>query len=616
MKSINFTNMISYNIFSFVAQHVLCFKILKPVILLYVLTSIAVQVKSQCTNTTKFPTANIQASIFNEVQIITSQQNAGQYFIIQGLVIGKIYQFASSNAGDFITVRDKDGLILKGSGNTPFSYTVVGDDIVSVHINVISPACGSQVVNRTTTSQCTTCQSIPPHVGVATSVPTTTLDINGKLRVSDDPNLPTSGMIRWNAAQQDFEGYDGSTWRSFTKSSAPWGNFPKTDLIEKQKGIADDGKVDDFFGSSVSISGDYAVIGAYGDDVANVDQGSAYIFRRIGSSWSQVAKLTASDGAASDNFGRSVSISGDYAIIGADMDDVGDNTNQGSAYIFKRSGNSWTQEAQLTASDGALYDFFGKSVSISSDYVVIGAWGDDIGANMNQGSAYIFKRIGSSWSQEAKLTAADGAVDDFLGYSVSIAGDYAVIGSYGDDIGAIVDQGSSYIFKRSGILWTQEAKLTAADGATNDFFGYSVSMAGDYVIIGAFGDDIGTFANQGSSYIFKRNGILWPQEAKLIASDGTAGESFGISVSISGDYVVIGPDEDDIEPNANQGSAYIYKRNGTSWIQESKFTASDGASSDFFGNSVSISGDYAIIGAWVDDVGSNTNQGSVYFFNR
>jgi len=110
--------------------------------------------------------------------------------------------------------------------------------------------------------------------------------------------------------------------------------------------------------------------------------------------------------------------------------------------------------------------------------------------------------------------------------------------------------------------------------------------------------------------------ILWPQEAKLIASDGTAGESFGISVSISGDYVVIGPDEDDIGPNANQGSAYIYKRNGTSWIQESKFTASDGASSDFFGNSVSISGDYAIIGAWVDDVGSNTNQGSVYFFNR
>jgi hypothetical protein len=259
-----------------------------------------------------------------------------------------------------------------------------------------------------------------------------------------------------------------------------------------------DGAAEDLFGSSVSISGDYAVIGAYGDEDNGSHSGSTYIFRHEGPSWIEEAKLMASDGAALDYFGTSVSISGDYAVIGAWGDD--DNgVLSGSAYIFRQDGTSWMEESKLTASDGAANDWFGYSVSISGDYAVIGAYGDDDNGSYS-GSAYIFRREGSSWMEEAKLSASDGAADDLFGYSVSISGDYAVIGVlYDDDNG--VNSGSAYIFRREGTSWVEEAKLTASDGAGGDYFGHSVSISGDYAVIGAWGaDDNGT--DGGAAYVY------------------------------------------------------------------------------------------------------------------
>jgi hypothetical protein len=415
-----------------------------------------------------------------------------------------------------------------------------------------------------------------------------------------------------------------SNWSTMSSFTTKNGYVAST---EQAKLVASDGAASDQFGWSVSISADgaYAVIGAYADDAGATNQGSAYIFVRSGTSWTQQAKLVASDGAANDLFGLSVSISADgaYAVIGAYTDDAGA-TNQGSAYIFVRSGTSWTQQAKLVASDGAADDRFGCSVSISADgaYAAIGAFADDAGANSDQGSAYIFVRSGTSWTQQAKLVASDGAAGDYFGWSVSISGDgaYAVIGARVDDVGANTDQGSAYIFVRSGTSWTQQAKLVASDGAAGDQFGCSVSISADgaYAAIGAFADDAGANSDQGSAYIFVRSGTSWTQQAKLVASDGAAGDYFGWSVSISGDgaYAVIGAYVDAIGANSNQGSAYIFVRSGASWTQQAKLVASDGAASDYFGYSVSISADgaYAVIGAYDDDAGANTNQGSAYIF--
>ena len=361
---------------------------------------------------------------------------------------------------------------------------------------------------------------------------------------------------------------------------------------------ASDAAAGDQFGECVSISGDYAVVGAKFDDDGGSSSGSAYIFIRNDSSWIEQAKLTASDAAAGDFFGGSVSISGDYAVVGA----VADDDFSGSAYIFMRNGSSWIEQAKLTASDAAAGDFFGRSVSISGGYAVVGAFIND-DAEINSGSAYIFMRNGSSWIEQAKLTASDAAANDLFGRSVSISGDYAVVGAVADDDFS----GSAYIFMRNGSSWIEQAKLTASDAAAGDEFGGSVSISGDYAVVGAVADD--DFS--GSAYIFMRNGSSWIEQAKLTASDAAAGDEFGRSVSISGDYAVVGAARDD-DAGFASGSAYIFMRSGSSWIEQAKLTASGAAAGDEFGRSVSISGDYAVGGALEDDAGVDSGSAYVY----
>jgi hypothetical protein len=371
---------------------------------------------------------------------------------------------------------------------------------------------------------------------------------------------------------------------------------------------ASDGAADDLFGGSVAISGDYAIVGAWADDDAGSNSGSAYIFKRDGVAWTELDKITASDGAADDYFGISVAISGDYAIVGATGDgDAG--SRSGSAYIFKRDGTAWTEQAKITASDGAADDRFGYSVAISGDYAVVGAHADN-DAGSRSGSAYIFKLDGTTWTEEAKITASDGAADDWFGVSVAISGDCAVVGAYKDN-DAGENSGSAYIFKRDGTVWTEQAKITASDGAAYDRFGLSVAISGDYAVVGAYLDNDAGY-NSGSSYIFKRDGTAWTQEAKITASDGAALDRFGASVAISCDYTVVGAYWDD-DAGSDSGSAYIFKRDGTAWTEQAKITASDGAADDGFGYRVAISGDCAIVGAhWDDDAG--TDSGSAYIY--
>ena len=189
---------------------------------------------------------------------------------------------------------------------------------------------------------------------------------------------------------------------------------------------------------------------------------------------------------------------GDTAVVGAEGDD--DNgAYSGSAYVFVRSGSVWTEEAKLTASDGAAVDYFGVSVSVSGDTAVVGAWSGD-GIVADSGSAYVFVRSGTTWSEQAELTASDGAADDWFGFAVSVSGDTAVVGAdYDDDNG--MNSGSAYVFVRSGTTWTEQAKLTASDGAATDVFGRSVSVSGDAAVLGArLDDDNGT--DSGSAYVF------------------------------------------------------------------------------------------------------------------
>ncbi|UZR30870.1 FG-GAP repeat protein [Methylococcus mesophilus] len=379
-------------------------------------------------------------------------------------------------------------------------------------------------------------------------------------------------------------------------------------VSSEQKVVASDQGGSDNFGYSVSISGDTAVVGAPYDDSPATDAGSAYVFTRSGSTWTQQAKLVASDAAASDYFGWSVSISGDTAVVGAYGDDS-PLSNAGSAYVFTRSGSTWTEQAKLVVSDQATDDWFGYSVSVSSDTAVVGAHQDDAPL-VNAGSAYVFIRSGTAWTEQAKLVASDPAASDWFGFSVSISGNTAVVGAILADSPAS-SAGSAYIFTRSGSAWTEQAKLVASDAAASDYFGWSVSISDDTAVVGAYGDD-SPATDAGSAYVFTRSGSAWTQQAKLVAGDPAADDRFGYSVSVSGDTAVVGAYWDD-SPLFNAGSAYVFTRSGATWTQQAKLVASDPAESDWFGSSVSISGNTAVVGAYSDDSPA-TNAGSAYMY--
>jgi Tol biopolymer transport system component len=383
-------------------------------------------------------------------------------------------------------------------------------------------------------------------------------------------------------------------------------------FVQQAQLTASDGANDDQFGFSVAMSGDTALVGAFRDMVgANVHQGSVYVFTRAGGVWSEQAKLTASDGRANDSFGYSVALSGDTALVGAYADNVGANPSQGSAYVFTRAGGVWSQQAKLTASDGATNAFFGYSVALSGDTALVGAYQDRVGANEYQGSAYVFTRADvfddagqpiTVWREQAKLTAGDGATGQSFGGSVALSGDTALIGASGDAVSGNVEQGSAYLFTRAGELWSQQAKLIASDGTEYDRFGLSVAVTQDTVLVGAYDQ----YAALGSAYVFTRVGAVWVEEAKLTAGAGAGGDYFGVSVALNDDTVLVGAPMTDSE--FHRGSVYVFTRMGAVWTEPEQLT---GAPNDTFGASVALSGDLALVGANQD---GGAGPGTVYVF--
>lgn len=387
--------------------------------------------------------------------------------------------------------------------------------------------------------------------------------------------------------------------------------------------------------------------------------------------FNQQSKLTANDGANDDNFGVSVAISGDTAVVGAWLDDAGANTDQGSVYVFLRSAAGvWTLQQKLTANDGAAGDNFGYSVAITTvsapaqTVIMVGAFGDDIGANANQGSVYVFVRAsgGTTWSQQGKLNATGGAANDVFGNSVALSGGMAIIGANGADINGTLNAGAAYIFVRNGTVWEELQKLTDPTVTTNENFGWSVDISGNSAIVGT---NL-TTSLAGQAHIFERTtgGNSWnavysrigggnfgwsvaisgetavvgsPLLSALVDDDGAAailervngswgyggaiyhpnpavGDNFGSSVDIAGDTIVVGAVGVDTGGISERGAVYVFGRSGITWTQQQQLLDANGGISDFLGISVAISGDTVISGAWQDDVGALGQAGSVSVF--
>jgi len=386
----------------------------------------------------------------------------------------------------------------------------------------------------------------------------------------------------------------------------------------QQQLTAADGAALDHFGTVVAISGDTALVGAPNDTVGtNLNQGSVYVFVRSGTSWTQEAQLFASDGAAGDEFGFSVALDGNTAVIGADADDVFASTDQGTAYVFVRSGTTWTEQGHLYANDGSARDrdYFGNAVAVQGDTAIVGAFLND-SFHVNQGSAYVYLRSGTTWTLQQHLFASDGVAVAEFGSSVAVDSDTAVVGAWSDTVGANIQQGSGYVFVRSGTTWTQQAKLVAADGQAQDFFGVSIAISGETVVAGSDWHDVGANTNQGAAYVFVRSGTTWSQQQQLTASDGTMNDEFGHSVAVVGDSAIVGAWMDDVAAATDEGSAYVFTRFGSTWTQQQQLTAADGLAGDQFGTAVALNGTTFIAGASADDVGATADQGTASVFTQ
>lgn len=419
----------------------------------------------------------------------------------------------------------------------------------------------------------------------------------------DDDNGQDSGAVYIFARNQG--GADG------------WGQ-----LVEI---TATDGVTGDVFGSSVAIDGDTVVVGALGDDDAGDLAGAAYVFTRNqggADRWGQVTKLTVTDGAAQDQFGRAVAVDRDTALVAAPFDDD-DGASSGAVYVFQRnqgSPDSWGQVAKITATDGAEGDHFGDALAVDGDTMVAGAYGDDDNGHYS-GSTYVFQRNAGgadNWGRVAKLVPPDGAAGDHFGHGVAVDGDTIVAGSYRDDDNGD-DSGAAHVFTRLGNDWRQESQPTAPTGVAGDGFGFAVAVDGPLMVIGApYDDDNGV--GSGSAYVFacNRGGAdNWGLMAHLSATDAMASDAFGYAVGISGDTVVVGAPQGD-GAVSDSGAAYVFTRNqggADGWGQTAKITAADGTSGDEFGVAVAISGDAVVVGA-PSDSPQGASSGSAYVFAR
>lgn len=399
--------------------------------------------------------------------------------------------------------------------------------------------------------------------------------------------------------------------RGFLRSGSTWS--------QEAPLVAGEGLSQGSLGVSVALSGDTAVVGEYRHDgVSGTRNGAAHVFVRVGGVWTRQARLVPFDGASSDEFGSSVAIDGDTLAIGAPLASVGGNAQQGAVYVFVRAGGQWSLQAKLLGSSGAASNRFGSAVALLGDRLFVGASGATVGGNASQGRVHVFGRSGSAWNETQVMVGSDAGAGDSFGDALALspAGDLLVVGARGDDVGANANQGSVYAFVLAGASFVEQAKLIADDGAQLDELGAEVAVSGNTLVAGAWLADVGGVANQGAAYVFVRAGTTWSRQAKLVADDGADSDSFGRGLAVDGDTVLVGSALADVGGQTNRGAVYGFVRNGTTWSQQAKLVASDGAAADYFGNAVALAGGTTVIGAQGKKGPAsypNPSVGGVYF---
>ena len=376
-----------------------------------------------------------------------------------------------------------------------------------------------------------------------------------------------------------------------------------------------DAAADDRFGASVAVSGFRVLAGSPQDDDKGSNSGAAYVFELVGTSWVQTAKLVAADGAANHRFGQSVALQGDFALVGASMRSGSTFVGPGAVYFFERGPSGWVQKQKVTGSGTSNGDAFGAAVALdaSGTRAVVGA-----SSAFNTGKIFIYQKPSSSWMLAGNFVTPGGLTVAGFGSSVDISGDRVVAGAptYGSPSPS---QGRAFVYLRSGAgMWSLEAQLTGADSAAGDQFGSAVALEGDRLLVGARRDDLSAaFVDAGSAYVFQRSGAAWLQSAKLVSSDGLAGDELGgLDVALSGGRALVGSWKAASGAAADAGAAVLFEGSGASWTQSARFATALADADASAGSAVGLTagGLHAVLGAPMADGAAGAAQGAAYVF--
>lgn len=382
------------------------------------------------------------------------------------------------------------------------------------------------------------------------------------------------------------------------------------------------GDESDNFGVSVAISEDTALIGAPWDEASTgMEAGAVYVFERESSGWTERTKLAVSE-EKGDLFGWSVALAGTTAVVGAPNAAHPTRTRTdeephrglatGVAYVFERANGRWSQTATLAATDGDTGDRFGWAVALEADTALVGAKQDE---NPNGGgAAYVFERTTSGWAQQAKVAAADGNTNDGFGWAVALGDSMALVGAPTAEDPNGSEAGAAYVFERATSGWAQQAKLAATDGDAGDKFGMAVALAGDTALIGAVGNDAPLGSTAGVAYVFERKHNRWIQTAVLNPTTVDAADAFGGTVELTGDTALVGAPSDEFNEEL-AGAVYVFERTTAAWVQQDTLVASDGDKLDSFGQAVALAGGTPLVGAPTDEDPDGKSAGSAYVFD-
>jgi hypothetical protein len=380
---------------------------------------------------------------------------------------------------------------------------------------------------------------------------------------------------------------------------------------------AADAAVDDSFGSAVDISrdGTTAIVGASGK---SGNAGAVYVFVNNGSTWVQQGELTASDAASSDGFGESVAVSldGSSVVIGAPLKTVGGFANTGAAYVFTRSGTTWSQKAELFASPVGRGSYFGSSVAIQSvgTTVAVGAPYKSVSGHRRAGAAFVYKRTPTGWTQSGMLTASDASDGDRFGSKV-IVKESLVLASAPFHTNANGSTGAVYVFDGAGGTYVQKTVLTASDGQAGDHFGLAMDLSLATLVVGTPDHVVGSH-RVGAAYVFTHSDTtgIWTQRARLAPTAGTNADNFGAAVAISSASIAVGNPNHKVGSNAFQGVVDVFTGGGTTWTQQAELSASDGAPYEYFGDRVAVYPTSVMVGEPLYDAGAISGAGRVDVF--